>query len=133
MPVTESMKALVDNKVKKLERIWSSFDPETIRLRVVLNSAPDQKFLVKLDLNLDGESYYTEEPGFELETALVDAIQEILRQYDKKKDRFQDKWEAQREDKYLTENELAAMSTQDDVYEDEEDDDDDLDTFSDME
>lgn len=113
--VTESMKVLVENKVKKLERIWSEMDQETIHLRVVLNSAPEDQFLVKLDLNLDGETFYTEEPGFELETALIDAIQELIRQYDKKKDKNAD-WSTQREEKYLTEQELASMSTQEDVY-----------------
>lgn len=109
MSITPSMKNLVENKITKLERHWTDKDPETIMLRVVLNTAPDEKFLVKLDLNLDGELLYTEELGFELETAVVDAINELDRQYKKLKDRNTDKWEKQREEKYLTEQDLEAL------------------------
>ncbi len=109
MSVTPSMKSLVESKLTKLERHWADKDPATILLRVVLNTAPDEKFLVKLDLNLDGELLYTEELGFELETAVVDAINELDRQYKKVKDRDTDKWEKQREEKYLTEQDLEAL------------------------
>lgn len=118
MSVSASMKSLVESKITKLERHWADKDPETIMLRVVLNTAPDEKFLVKLDLNLDGELLYTEELGFELETAVVEAVNELDRQYKKIKDRNTDKWEKQREEKYLTEQDLEALD--DDTDEAEE-------------
>ncbi len=109
MSISASMKSLVESKVEKLARHWSDKAPDTILLRVVLNKAPDEKFLVKLDLNLDGELLYTEELGFELETAIVEAINELDRQYKKIKDKNTDKWEKQREEKYLTEQDLESL------------------------
>lgn len=116
MTVTESMKALVDSKVQKLNRIWSGKNSDNIRLRVVLNSAPEGKFLVKLDLDLDGTRYYTEEPGYELETAIVDSVEELLKQYSKNDSKYTSKWEEKRDSKGMSEKDLADMAAPEDEY-----------------
>ena len=106
MEVSESMKELAKSKIVKLERRWQYIPDESKSLRVVMNSAPEGTFLVKFEANLDGKIYYTEEPGYELETALVDAVDELDRQYLKDKSRHEDKWKRQRQSKVLKEEDL---------------------------
>ncbi len=133
MDITESMKELVYKKAQKLERHWSDANGDNILVRIVLNSAPEETFLVKIDANVDGERFYTEEPGYALETALVEAIEEMVRKYGKSTEKREEKeWEARREGKALTEEdlEIEMESEMEDIFEDlddELDDDEDLD------
>lgn len=127
MEISESMKVLVNKKVQKLERHWSDRNSDNILVRVVLNSAPEDTFLVKIDANIDGDRYYTEEAGYALETALVEAVEELDRKYEKDQNKRSSKdWEARREDKILTEATLEEEAALDELYEDLEDLDEDL-------
>ncbi len=118
MEVTESMKVLATKKMQKLERRWSEENSDNILVRIVLNSAPEETFLVKIEASIDGEVFYTEEAGYSLETALVDAVEELDRLYEKEQTKKNSKdWEARREDKTLTEEQLEEEAALDELYE----------------
>ncbi len=105
------MKELTKQKMAKLERRWQDIPEENKSVRIVLNSAPEGTFLVKIEVNLNGERIYTEETGYELETALVGAVKELDRLYLKSKDKSREgDWEERREGKILTEDDLEKMA-----------------------
>ncbi len=107
--ISESMKELVYLKMQKLERRWESVHEGSKSVRVVLNSAPDKTFMVKIEATINGEPYFTEEAGFELETALVDAVEELDRIYRKDKDYDQkQQWQQAREEKTVSEDDLEV-------------------------
>ena len=123
--ISNSMKELAKQKMAKLERRWQEIPEENKSVRIVLNSAPEGTFLVKIEVNLGGERIYTEEPGYELETALVGAVKELDRLYLKSKDKSREgDWEVRRESKVLTEDDLEKMAAS--VEEGEEPDNDSL-------
>lgn len=123
MEVSESMKELFKSKIVKLERRWQHIPDESKSLRVVMNSAPEGMFLVKIEANLDGKILYTEEPGYTLETALVDTIDELDRQYLKEKSKYEDKWKEKRQSKVLKEEDLELPKNEEYDYSTESDDD----------
>jgi ribosomal subunit interface protein len=107
MEVTESMKELARQKMEKLERRWQDIPDDTKTVRVVLNKAPEDSFLAKIEVILNGEHFYTEESGFELETAIVEAVEELDRMYLKQKEKKQESdWQEIRDEKTLTEEDL---------------------------
>ncbi len=109
--ISESMKTLTVEKLAKLERRWVDIPDENKSMRVVLNSGPDETFVVRLEANLNGEKLYTEEKGFALETALVEAVDELDRIYAKSKDKTQSRdWEERRESKVLSEEDLEELA-----------------------
>lgn len=111
MDVSESMKVLARQKAERLEKLWVSIPEENKSLRIVMNSLPDDKFLVKIEANLNGEIFYTEEPGFQLETALIDTVEELVRKYKKSKMAKEEvEWEERRESKRVSEDDLRRGS-----------------------
>lgn len=114
MEISESMKVLAESKLKKLARYWVDLPKESTSVRVVMNSAPEDTFKVKLDVNLNGDVYYADEDGFELESTLIGAVEEVSRQYEKRKTKSERNWEAKREGKILTEEELEELAASSD-------------------
>ncbi len=93
MSVTDSMKFLVQAKLEKLERKWEDIPEDSKFGRIVLNKAPDDTFVVKIEISLDGEAFFVTETGYELETALIDTVNELDRIYRKKKEKISsEKW-----------------------------------------
>jgi ribosome-associated translation inhibitor RaiA len=116
------MKGLAKKKMAKLERRWGDIPKENKSVRIVLNSAPEGTFLVKIEVSLRGERIYTEETGYELETALVGAVKEIDRLYLKSKDKSREgDWEERRESKVLSEKDLEKMAAAEEELENEGD------------
>lgn len=116
MELSESMKTLAESKLHKLTRLLGDIPEESISIRVVMNSAPENSFNVKMDADISGEQFFTEEPGFELETALVGAVEELFRQYNKRKAKREQSWETNRDGKVLTEEDLEKMASDVDEY-----------------
>jgi hypothetical protein len=66
---------------KKFERIENRVDylpDDSCFARVVLNSVPDNQFEVKVNLELSGRDYFSDETAYTLENALVVVVEELL-------------------------------------------------------
>jgi hypothetical protein len=66
---------------KKFERIENRVDylpDDSCFARVVLNSVPDNQFQVKVNLDLSGREYFSDETAYTLENALVVVVEELL-------------------------------------------------------
>lgn len=108
--LTESMKSLATKKLANAEKMWSEIPEGSKSIRIVMNSGPNETFIVKIEATLNGSVLYTEEPGFQLETALVDAFEELLRKYKKMKTKImQGDWQLLREQKTLSEDDLLEV------------------------
>jgi ribosomal subunit interface protein len=112
LEMTESMKALAQNKVSKLERYFPNTDPDLIVTRVVLNKGSEEDtFHVKLELEVAGKLYYGDETEYTLEAAIIRAIEEVEKQMEKVRSQDEKDWEKRREmkQKSLEEEEIASQ------------------------
>lgn len=73
------MEVLARDKFQKVENKLKDYDPESIQMRVTLNTAPENQFTVKAVLNVNGKDYFTDDTSFSLENALVNAAKEFER------------------------------------------------------
>ncbi len=85
MDISESMKELAKEKISKLEHRFKNVDEGSKYARVVMNKAPVEQFAVRIDLDIDGEEFFTDETNYSLETALVLAVEELERKVNKSK------------------------------------------------
>jgi ribosomal subunit interface protein len=83
--ISNSMKELALEKLSRVENKLKNVPEGSKSCRVVLNTAPDETFEVKLDVVAEGESFFTSEVGYSLEAALLLAIEELERQIEKSK------------------------------------------------
>jgi len=98
MDLTESMKALAEEKVSRLERFFAKLPPDEATARIVLNKgAQNETFKVKIDLIAKGKSYFAQEKEFALETAVIRSVEEIERRLEKDRDENDRHWEELRE------------------------------------
>lgn len=95
--ISDSMVALAKQKLSKLEPKLAGAPEELKSVRAVLNSAPLEKFEVKLELTLGKKKFFAEEIDFALETALIAATEDLDRQLEKLRTSDERGWEAQRE------------------------------------
>jgi ribosomal subunit interface protein len=98
MEVTESMKELAREKLSRIEERFDYIPEGSKSARVVMNTAPVEQFEVRVEINLDGNVFFTDETNYSLETALITAVEELDRQIEKSKLGSED-WEKQREAK----------------------------------
>ncbi len=114
--MSPSMEALAKEKVAKLEKQLTHLSKESKMIRVVLNSIPDDKFEVKLLINVRGKEYFAQENDFTLESALVRAVEELERMLRKEKVIITTKdWEEARENKRTTEELLENDTDQENL------------------
>lgn len=106
MQISPSMKSLAEQKLQKFQRHWEDYPQDSISVRVVLNSAPDEQFVTRIEVDLNGDKYYTEAQGFDLENSLIQAIDELDRQYQKQKAKQTNQWPQRREQKVVSEQDL---------------------------
>ena len=85
MKITPSMETLTHDKMKKIEHKLENIYEDMKSFRVVLNSAPLDKFEVRIHGNVHGKEYFTDELAFTLEHALVAAVDELERILEKDK------------------------------------------------
>jgi len=81
--MSESMQVLTKEKFSRLESRVEQFDPDSVTLRVVINSVPEDKFEVKVVANINGKEYFTDESHSSLEHAIVECVSEVIRMVDK--------------------------------------------------
>lgn len=97
--VTPSMKALVENKILKITDRMVDQPDDLVDLRVVLNKgSAEDTFEVKVSLNLGATTAVGEKTEYTLESALIRAIEDVLRQIEKDKNKKDsENWKAQRD------------------------------------
>lgn len=83
--LTPSMEALTKEKFERLENKTRDYDEETKHARVVLNTAPDGRFAVKVEMKVGGKEYFSDETDFSLEGALIKTVEEIFQMMEKEK------------------------------------------------
>ena len=98
LDVTSSMVFLAEQKLEKLIPHFTSFNQDSIKIRVVLNKAPNEKFETKVELVVDGSTFFADSTEFLLETALINAIETVERQFIKQRDKTTvENWDKARE------------------------------------
>lgn len=81
--LSESMETLTKDKFERVESRVKHFPQDSCFARVVLNSAPEEQFTVKSELELNGKKYFSDETDFSLESALVKTVEELLSMMEK--------------------------------------------------
>ncbi len=95
--LSESMKVLAVEKLQKIESKLTDKQNESSFARVVLNkAAADAEFKVKVELDINGKTYFAEQKDFAMETALIRTIDEALRMFEKAK-RSESTWQETRD------------------------------------
>lgn len=81
--ISQSMEVLTKEKFERIEARVKHLPEGSCFARVVLNTAPDNKFQVKANLDLSGKEYFSDETSFSLENALVETVEELLEMIEK--------------------------------------------------
>jgi ribosome-associated translation inhibitor RaiA len=81
--LSESMETLTKDKFERIEARVKHFPEDACFARVVLNSAPEEQFTVKVELEINGKKYFSDETDFSLESALVKTVEELLSMMEK--------------------------------------------------
>jgi len=98
--MTDSMKSLVDQKLPKLlKRIKTNTPEDLVDIRVVLNRGDAEgTFEVKIDLAMGGMRVVGKDHEYTLESAIVKAMDDTIRQFEKEKSKKDGTdWEKRRE------------------------------------
>lgn len=92
------MKSLALEKFKKVEKRLTEKELEEALARIVLNkSSADDEFRVKVELSYGGKKYFASEADFKLETALINALEELERMRRKDDISYTEDWKKRRE------------------------------------
>ncbi len=81
--LSPSMEELTKEKFERIESRAKNLPEGSCFARVVLNTAPDNHFEVKVNLDLSGKEYFSDEIAFSLENALVEVVEELLQMIEK--------------------------------------------------
>ncbi len=99
--ISPSMHELAKDKFSKIERYFMSVPEDLKKVRIVMNKGQAiDTFEVGIDLDLGSTNYYGKGTDFQLETALIAAVEDIKEQYLRSKDKKDSKeWTEVREAK----------------------------------
>jgi ribosome-associated translation inhibitor RaiA len=81
--LSPSMEELTKEKFERIESRIKHLPEGSCFARVVLNTVPDDQFEVKVNLDLSGKEYFSDEISFTLENALVVVVEELLQMIEK--------------------------------------------------
>lgn len=97
--VTPSMKALADKKISKIiEKIGEGTPEDLVDLRVVLNKGDKEgTFESKILLQIGGFKIVGSGDEYTLESSLIEAVEDALRRFKRKKQQEKDSWKERRE------------------------------------
>lgn len=97
--VSDSMKVLAEKKLERIVNKLTEIPEDLVEIRVVLNKGDaDGTFVSKVALTLAGKTIVGEDSEYNLESSLIKAIDDTLRQYTKEKDKTDsEEWKARRE------------------------------------
>lgn len=101
LELTPSMQELANSKITKLSSRFEDTPEDLVSIRVVLNkSGADGMFKTKIDMDVGKLDVFSESADYSLETSLIEAVNELIRQYDKVIEKRNEKdWQEQREAK----------------------------------
>ena len=99
LDITPSMKALAETKLSRLTQKLNHIPEDALSLRVVLNKGnAEGTFEAKISFRFSGKTIVGEDYEYSLESALIKAVDDALRQYQKEKSkRDSENWEKRRE------------------------------------
>ena len=98
MELTPSMSELAKAKMEKLTKHFKTAG-DNCSARIVMNTAPVDSFEVRISLVLNGKDYFGDDKNFNLETALINAVEELDRQLEKAKSIEETEWKDTRDSK----------------------------------
>lgn len=81
--LSPSMEALTKEKFERIENRIKHLPEGSCFARVVLNTVPDNQFEAKVNLDLSGKEYFSDEVAYTLENALVVVVEELLQMIEK--------------------------------------------------
>jgi len=81
--LSPSMEDLTKEKFERIENRVKHLPEDSCFARVVLNSVPEEQFEVKVNLDLSGKEYFSDETAYTLENALVEVVEELLQMIEK--------------------------------------------------
>jgi ribosome-associated translation inhibitor RaiA len=100
--MSPSMISLANEKMKKLENKLTSIPEDAKSFRIVMNSAKDGQFTVKIHALVNGKEYFSEESSYTLEHAMIDSVDSIERNFQKDKViSTEEEWKEAREAKHF--------------------------------
>jgi len=85
MELTPSMEVLTKQKFERLENKVKEYKEDTKYARVVINTVPDNKFLVRVKFKVGGKEYFSDETDYSVEGALIKTVEEIFQMMEKEK------------------------------------------------
>jgi hypothetical protein len=88
------MIALTKEKFAKIETRLKNIPEGSKYIRVVINTAPEEKFQVKATTVFHKKEYYSDEVDFKLEHALIKVVNETARMMEKDKQKWV-QWETE--------------------------------------
>ncbi len=83
--LSPSMEALAKEKFERLEKRTREEPEETKHVRMVLNSAPENMFTVKVKFHVGDREYFSDETDYSLEGALIKTVEEVWQMIEKDK------------------------------------------------
>ena len=109
--VTPSMKVLAESKVSKLLNKLKDTPDDLVDVRVVLNKGDGEgTFDAKVELSVNGKMIVGFDTDFTLESSLIKAVNDALRQYKKiKLKRIEEEWEGRRKLKKMVVENPAVL------------------------
>lgn len=81
--LSPSMEVLTKDKFERVKKRAKHLPADACFARIVLNSEPENMFSVKVDLDLNGKKYFSDETEFSLEAALIKVVEELLEMLEK--------------------------------------------------
>jgi ribosome-associated translation inhibitor RaiA len=78
MEMTPSMETLAKQKFSRIENRAQNIPEGSKSVRIVMNTAPNETFEVKVKLNLNGKDYFSNETDYTLEAALIKTVEELV-------------------------------------------------------
>ncbi|MBI2414860.1 HPF/RaiA family ribosome-associated protein [candidate division WWE3 bacterium] len=105
--VTPSMKVLAEDKITKITSRLKEVPEDLISVRVVLNKGEaDDTFDAKIEVTIKNKKYFANNTAFNLETAIISAVTDVQRQYNKDRSKNESSsWQKSREMKVFKDEE----------------------------
>jgi ribosome-associated translation inhibitor RaiA len=78
MEMTPSMESLAKQKFSRIENRIKHVPEGSKSARIVMNTAPTEMFQVRVNLNINGKDYFSDETDYTLESALIKTVEELV-------------------------------------------------------
>lgn len=111
LEVTPSMKVLAKSKISRILSKLEDLPHDLVDTRIVLNKGEAKgTFVAKIQLDIGGKTIVGEDFEYNLESALIKAVDDTLRQLQKERSkRESEEWKGRREMKTFKNTEDASL------------------------